>query len=113
PSAHGSMSAASSCTVGSSFSDLMTDTAAGPPAPVTSTRICLWPRSSRAIWYPPDMFLGLLPCWLWGQIWYLIIGPGPAAPVRRGGPGAVLAPHDALGRSQLVHPGHRRLPDPF
>src|ERR1700722_343612 len=105
------MSAASSCTVGSSFSDLMTDTAAGPPTPVTSTRIFLWLRSSRDIWYPPDTFHGLLWCWLWCLIWYLIIGPGPGAPIRRGGPGTVLAAHHALRRSQLVLPGHRRLPD--
>src|ERR1035438_2685222 len=105
------MSAPTSCTVGSRLSDLMTDTAAGPPTPVTSTRICLWLRSSGAIRYPPDTFCGLPWCWLRCLIWQLIIGPGPAAPVRRGGPGAVLAAHDALRRSQLVLPGHRRFPD--
>src|SRR5580704_1085286 len=105
------MSAASSCTVGSSSSDLITLTAAGPPAPVTSTRICCWLMSWRGIWHLPGESRGVRWRWLGGHIWYLVVGPGPAAPVRRRGPGAVLAAHDALGRGGLVLPGHRRLPD--
>src|SRR5579862_7362479 len=99
------MSAASSRTVGSRLSDLITDTAAGPPAPVTSTRICCWPRSSRGIRYPLDEFCGLRPP---------VVSPAVLPvfpPVRGGRAGAVLAPHDAPGRGKLVLPGHRRLPD--
>src|SRR5580704_4488608 len=92
------MSAATSRTLGSARSDLITDTAAGPPAPVTSTVTDGQAVSSGRIRHLPRRR---------GARARL----GGRAPVRYPGDDAALAVHDALGRGQLGRAGRGTLPD--